>query len=87
MWSIIQADGTICWMKTFTDHELKLIRQLKDRTPDTVLEIKDACLLHSYCSPLPLFRVYKIDDGTFQAQWNDYHKHGVKQVFRFEDIS
>jgi len=72
-------------MKTFTDHELKLIRNLRDRPSDTVLEIKDACPLHSYCSPLPLFRVYKIDDVSFEAQWNEYHIAGIKQVFSFED--
>ena len=74
-------------MKTFTDHELKFIRSLKDRPADTVLEIKEACPLHSYCSPLPLFRLYKIDDENFEAQWNDYHMPGVKQIFRFESIA
>jgi hypothetical protein len=74
-------------MKTFTDHELKLIRNLKERPPDSLLEIKEGCPLHSYCSPLPLFRVYRIDDGTFEAQWNEYHRAGVKQVFRFEDVN
>ena len=74
-------------MKTFTDDELKLILKLKDRPPDTVLEIKNGCPLHSYCSPLPLFRVYKIDDGTFEAQWNEYHHMGIRQVFRFVEVT
>jgi hypothetical protein len=87
MWSLITTDSTICWMKTFTDHELKLIRKLTDRPPDTVLEIKEPCPLHSYCSPLPLFRVYKIDDNSFEAEWNEYHRPGVKQGFRFEEVA
>jgi hypothetical protein len=37
------------------------------------------------CVPLPLFRVYKIDDGSFEAEWNSYHLAGPKQVFRFEE--
>lgn len=35
------------------------------------------------CVPLPLFRVYKIDDGNFEAEWNSYHSAGPKQVFQF----
>lgn len=85
MWSLVLSDSTISCMKTFTDHELNLIRNLQNRPPDSLLEIKDACPLHSYCSPLPLFRVYKIDDTTFEAQWNEYHRPGVKQTFRFEN--
>jgi hypothetical protein len=87
MWSLTNTDSTICWMKTFTDHELKLIRKLNDRPADTVLEIKEPCPLHSYCSPLPLFRVYKIDDSSFEAQWNEYHRAGVKQGFRFDEVA
>ena len=71
-------------MTTFTDAELKLIRKLKAQNPLTVLQIKVACPTHSVCNPLPLFRVYKIDDESFEAQWNRFHEQGVKQVFRFE---
>jgi hypothetical protein len=72
-------------MHTFTDAELKLIRKLTDQPPQTVLQIMKPCPTHSVCNPLPLFQVYKIDDGTFQAQWNGYHEEGPKQVFRFEE--
>jgi hypothetical protein len=48
-----------------------------------VLQIKKACPTHSVCTPLPLFRVYKIDDASFEAQWNGYHETGTRQVFRF----
>jgi hypothetical protein len=73
-------------MNTFTDVELKLIRRLGDATPQTVLFIKKACPTHSVCNPLPLFRVYKIDDASFEAQWNGYHEQGTKQVFRFDEL-
>jgi len=72
-------------MTTFTDTELKLIRHLMTQPPQTILQIKEPCPTHSVCNPLPLFRVYKIDDDTFEAQWNGYHEEGTKQVFRFED--
>jgi hypothetical protein len=36
------------------------------------------------CTPLPLFRVYKIDDVSFEAEWNSHHVPGPKQVFQFE---
>jgi hypothetical protein len=32
---------------------------------------------------LPLFRVYKIDDTSFEAQWNGYHEQGTTQTFNF----
>jgi hypothetical protein len=70
-------------MTTFTDAELKLIRKLKTRPPQTVLEIKETCSKHSVCMPLPVFRVYKIDDMSFEAQWNSFHQPGPKQVFQF----
>ena len=73
-------------MTTFTDAELKLIRKLTAQPPLTVLQIKDACPIHSVCNPLPLFRVYKINDDTFEAEWNRYHELGVKQVFRFDNL-
>jgi len=72
-------------MHTFTDRENKLISKLKTLPPQTVLKIAEPCPLHSMCMPLPLFRVYKIDDGNFEAEWNSYHNAGPKQVFRFED--
>ena len=73
-------------MTTFTDAELKLIRKLQSQPAHTVLQIKKNCPIHSVCTPLPLFRVYKIDEGTFEAEWNGYHELGVKQVFPFGDV-
>ena len=73
-------------MNEFTERELKLVRRLKDRPAQTILQNKEACKQHSLCFPLPLFRVYKVDDDTFQAEWNDYHCAGTKQTFRFADI-
>jgi hypothetical protein len=72
-------------MNTFSPRELKLIRKLREQPAHTILGISDACPLHSVCVPLPLFRVYKIDDASFEAGWNDHHTVGAKQVFRFED--
>jgi len=72
-------------MKTFSDDELKLTRTLRQRPPHTILSIPQACPLHSYCTPLPLFRIYKIDDDTFEAEWSDVHHPGVRQTFRFAD--
>jgi len=77
----------IIGMKTFTDEELKLVRKLAAQTPQTVLQIKRPCPLHSVCNPLPLFRIYKTDDTSFEAQWNGYHEGGTKQIFRFEDAN
>ena len=74
-------------MKTFTDDELKLIRRLAQQPPQTVLQIKKPCPTHSVCTPLPLFRVYKIDDASFEAQWNGYHEQGTKQVFEFSNVN
>lgn len=79
-----ERDSTISCMKTFSDREIKLVRKLKDLPLQTTLQIQEPCDLHSYCSPLPLFRVYKIDDSSFEAQWNEFHKAGIKQVFKFE---
>src|ERR1041385_2433749 len=59
MWSIVLSTSTICSMKTFTDREVKLIRKLHEQAPGTILRIQQPCPLHSSCSPLPLFRVYK----------------------------
>lgn len=72
-------------MNTFTEAELKVIRKLTLQPPQTVLQIKPACPVHSVCTPLPLFRVYKIDDEKFEAEWNGYHQLGTKQIFRFAD--
>jgi hypothetical protein len=82
-----ERNSTIYCMKTFSDREIKLVRKLRDRPPQTTLQIQEPCLLHSYCNPLPLFRVYKIDDTTFEAQWNEHHKQGTTQVFRFENAN
>ena len=72
-------------MKTFSSRELKQIGKLKDLQPQHVVQIREACPLHSVCTPLPLFRAYKIDDSTFEAQWNEYHRAGPKQVFTFSE--
>ena len=74
-------------MRTFTDTESKLIRKLIAQTPQSVLQIKEPCPTHSVCNPLPLFRIYKLDDSTFEAAWNGYHEPGIKQVFRFENVN
>jgi hypothetical protein len=74
-------------MKTFTEHELTLIRKLQTQQPQTTQQIYQSCPLHSVCTPLPVFRVYKIDDATFEAGWNDVHRPGTKQIFRFEDAN
>ena len=72
-------------MNTFNDRELKLILKLEQAPHQGVLKISAACPLHSACTPLPVFRVYKIDDITFEATWNDVHRPGPTQVFRFAD--
>jgi hypothetical protein len=72
---------------TFTERELKLIRKVQNQPPRTVVQISESCPSHSYCTPLPLFRVYKIDDTSFEAQWNGYHDAGPAQIFRFEDVN
>ncbi|HLQ78708.1 MAG TPA: hypothetical protein VK210_15220 [Terriglobia bacterium] len=72
-------------MRTFTDRESKLITKLKSLSPQTVLKIAEPCPSHSMCVPLPLFRVYKIDDASFEAEWNSHHVAGPRQVFQFEE--
>ena len=74
-------------MKTFTDTELQLIRKLSAQPPQSVLQLRKACPTHSVCNPLPVFRVYKIDDTSFEAQWNGYHEQGTKQIFRFDGVN
>jgi hypothetical protein len=71
-------------MTTFTSAELKLIEKLRTQPPLTVLQIRESCPTHSVCTPLPLFRIYKIDDASFEAEWNGFHETGPKQVFRFD---
>ena len=70
----------------FNDRELKLIRKIQAQPAQTVAQIRESCPQHSVCTPLPLFRVYKIDDQTFEAQWNGHHEAGTKQTFRFEEV-
>jgi hypothetical protein len=74
-------------MTAFTNAEMNLIRKLRQQPAQSVLQNWQPCPTHSVCTPLPLFRVYKIDDAAFEAQWNDYHQPGLKQVFRFEDVT
>lgn len=74
-------------MNTFTLREVKLIQKLTSQPPQTVLQIKEACPTHSVCNPLPAFRIYKIDDASFEAQWNGYHEAGAKQIFRFDAVN
>jgi hypothetical protein len=71
-------------MLTFTDRESKLVRRLRSMPPQTILKIQEPCPLHSVCTPLPLFRVYRVDDSQFEAEWNTHHKAGPKQLFTFE---
>lgn len=73
-------------MNVFTDRELRLIQKLRDRPSQSILQIRESCLHHSLCFPLPQFRVYKRDDETFEAQWNDPHQTGTTQVFQFADV-
>ena len=72
-------------MQMFKEDELKLITRLRGQAPLTVLQIKKPCPTHSVCTPLPLFRIYKVDDASFEAQWNGYHEAGIKQIFNFND--
>jgi len=74
-------------MHIFTDAEQKLIEKLKRHPAQTVLQIQKPCPTHSVCNPLPLFRIYKIDDNSFEAQWNGYHEALTKQVFAFSDAN
>ena len=73
-------------MRTFNDRELKLIDQLRKLPPQSVVKLSTACPQHSYCTPLPLFRLYRTDENTFEAQWNSHHDEGPRQTFRFDDI-
>ena len=71
---------------TFTAREGKLVEKLKTAPPQTILKISESCPLHSYCNPLPLFRIYKIDDASFEAEWNSHHEKGPKQRFAFAEV-
>ena len=71
-------------MNTFTDAEMKLIHKLRGLAPQSVLLIRKSCPTHSVCNPMPLFRIYEIDDASFEAEWNGYHEAGTKQVFTFD---
>ncbi|MBI4475364.1 MAG: hypothetical protein HY646_22055 [Acidobacteria bacterium] len=70
----------------FTEREAKVIRRIQQQPAQTIAQIRASCPQHSVCTPLPLFRVYKVDDQTFEAQWNGYHEAGIKQTFRFEEV-
>ena len=72
-------------MHTFNERENKLIIKLRDLPSQTILKIAESCPQHSFCTPLPLFRIYKIDDASFEAEWNSHHRAGPKQIFRFEE--
>jgi hypothetical protein len=72
-------------MWIFTEAELKLIGKLKQQPAQSVLQIRMPCPTHSVCEPLPLFRIYRIDDSSFEAQWNGYHEAFTTQVFQFAD--
>jgi hypothetical protein len=74
-------------MVTFTEAELKLIRKLTTQPAQTVLQIKKPCPTHSYCNPLPLFQIYRVDEASFEAQWNEYHSPGPRQIFEFSKSS
>jgi hypothetical protein len=72
-------------MHTFTERERKLVQKLKALPSQAILKIQEPCPLHSVCTPLPLFRVYKIDDSSFEAEWNSHHDKGTRQTFGFEE--
>jgi hypothetical protein len=74
-------------MKTFTDHELRLIRKVAALDTLAVVELKEACPRHSACVPLPLFGVQKVSDDEFEAVWNDHHVGGPRQRFRFAEVA
>ena len=73
-------------MSRFTAQEMKLIAKLRQAPNETALELREACPRHSACVPLPLFRVSRISEEGFQAQWNSHHLRGPNQSFRFDDV-
>ena len=74
-------------MKTFTTKEYKLIQKLRNLPPQATLHVKEPRPNHSFCVPLPLFRVYRVDEETFEAGWNYHHQEGPKQSFRFSEVA
>ncbi len=73
-------------MKTFTDRERRLIQRLRNLSPQATLHLREPCPNHSFCVPLPLFSLYRVDEEIFEAEWNDHHQQGPKQLFRFAEI-
>jgi len=84
MWSKSTTNSLRLPHDNFHGYRVEAHSTPSDATAQTILQIKEPCPTHSVCNPLPLFRVYKIDDDTFEAQWNGYHEEGTKQLFRFE---
>jgi hypothetical protein len=74
-------------MHIFTEAELKLVEKLKERPAQTVLQIQRPCPTHSVCTPLPLFRIYKINDASFEAQWNGYQRTFHETGIHFADAN
>jgi hypothetical protein len=74
-------------VKTFTKKELKLIEKLKKAPTQTTLDQREPCPNHSACMPLPVFRVYRVSEDEFAAEWNTHHDKGPKQLFLFADVS
>ena len=74
-------------MKTFTEKEVKLIGKLRRAPSQTTLDIREPCPNHSACNPLPLFRLYRVSEESFEAQWNTHHRRGPTQTFAFADVN
>ena len=74
-------------MKTFTDTERNLILKLKGMPQQTSLETRTPCLNHSFCLPLPLFRILRTDEDAFEAEWNEHHLKGPKQSFLLSSVT
>jgi len=73
-------------VNTFTRQELGLIRKLGGSAIDATLDLRESCPIHSVCTPLPVFRVYRDSEDTFVAEWNDFHRKGPRQSFRFDEV-
>ena len=73
-------------MKTFSTRELKVVKKLKQLPPYSTLYLEQSCPNHSSCTPLPLFRVYRLNEETFKAEWNGHHQVGPRQVFQFSAL-
>ena len=74
-------------VNTFTERELKFVNKLRQSPVDTTLELPEPCPNHSVCTPLPVFRVHRDSEETFTAEWNDWHRKGPRQSFRFDAIT